>query len=381
MAEKLNKILYPENWGFVREPARPVDLRVLDFDKTYDFNTLWNDIIQINQNTILLIGPPLYNTVNFLQNNCKFTDNSGNLLPWRHQAMDRVDYIIIESATYLDRICLHDRETTHLLPVSYPRNDFLNKKVIVTISKNHPISWLQQWIHYHKTIHNIEGYLIYNNQSTDYTSDELESQLSRHDVTVRIIDYDVPFGTMGGGLWEWQGKSGTTLPWDSDFSQYVMLEHAKWRYLHSAKLAINADTDELLILKNNSLDQIANYCSSSSNSVWLYKGVWIEPVNSVSGQIANELSFNQRHFKNYYHSTFSNQRGIGIKWMLNPAKNLTHQWMLHKTTGPHMMTDEILFGHYMAMNTSWSWTRDIFSGDSNQLTEITELKQNLQKAF
>ena len=140
--------------------------------------------------------------------------------------------------------------------------------------------------------------------STIYTSQDLQTQLARTDAIVKIVDYNVPFGCMGGGDWEWNGKSGTSLPWDSDFSQYIMLEHAKWKWLHAALLAINADTDELLTIHNNvSLDQIATHCQMNTNSVWLYKGVWIEPVDSMSRQEACNIPYADRRFYNYWETT------------------------------------------------------------------------------
>ena len=40
---------------------------------------------------------------------------------------------------------------------------------------------------------------------------------------------------------------------------------------------------------------------------------------------------------------------------------------------------EITFGHFFAMNTSWSYQRDDFLGDYSKLEELTDLKQNLQR--
>lgn len=381
MLEILSKFIYPSEWQITRKPARPLELRVLDFDKTYDYLTVWNDAVQINQNVVLLIGPPLYATADFLQNSCEFFDDNNNKINVQITEMDRVCITAVRTNRFTSYIKIVNIFGSWIIPVHQPSNSFTNKKVIVTISKNHPIEWLIQWIQYHYRVHNIEGLVLYNNQSNIYTCAELENALQNHGMIVKVVDYDVPFGTMGGGLWQWQGRSGTFLPWDSDFAQYVMLEHAKWRYLHGAKLAINADTDELLTLDNISLDQFADYCTHSSNSVWLYKGIWVEPVDSRTGTIANTVPFEQRHFQNYWHTAYSNQRGIGIKWMLNPQKNLNYQWLLHRTAGPHMHTDEITFGHYMAMNTSWSWQRDAFNGDRNNLIELPNLKRNLNQAF
>jgi hypothetical protein len=381
MPELLSRFQYPLEWNMQRQPVRPADLRVLDFDKTFDFETVWNDAIQINPQCVLLVGPPLYQTAAWLQTNCEIYSNFGERLSVQVHELDRACLTIINTSKTIDTLEIRNAAGSWFIPVNLPDTAFNNQKVIVTISKNHPISWLQQWIQYHNRVHNIDGLLLYNNQSTIYTSVELEQALQGHGMTVKVIDYDVPFGTMGGGLWEWQGRKGTFLPWDSDFAQYVMLEHAKWRYLYCAKLAINADTDELLLLDNITLDKFADYCETSSNSVWLYKGTWIEPVDSATGVVANMVEFDNRRFENYWHTAYSNQRGIGVKWMLNPRKNLNYQWMLHRTTGPHMHTDEISFAHYLAMNTSWSWKRDNFVGNRSSLVEMSNLKKNLHTAF
>ena len=378
MVENLSRFTFPIDWGFCRTPARPVDLQVLDFEKLYDYQTLWNDAVQINQQVILLIGPPLYNTATWLKNHCRFEEADGKLIPWIPIEMDRTCVIQLHTDKWTDLIFLNDKQHRHAIKINSPSLDFNNKKVIVTISKNHPISWLQQWIDYHRVVHNLEGLLLYNNQSTIYSSLELEQSLARDDMTIKVVDYNVPFGVMGGGLWEWQGRSGTYLPWDSDFSQYVMLEHAKWRYLHCAKLAINADTDELIYINGASLDNLADYCVDNEDSVWLYNGTWIEPVDSKTGIIANSIPFDQRSFSNYWHTNHSNQRGIGVKWALNPARNLQYQWHLHKTFGPHKSTEFIGFGHYLAMNTSWSWQRDGYQGDTNTLVEFEPIKNNIE---
>lgn len=378
MVERLSRFVYPEEWQTKRTPVRPMDLWVFDFEKNYDWNTLWNDAIRVNNTTVLLIGPPLYQHAEWLTTIHPFYTGSGmKMLDARVQELDRACLTTVTVDNHVDELFLYGNTSRTPIKVNQPCWDFAGKKVIVTISRDHPISWLKQWIDYHRAVHNLDGLLLYNNRSTIYTSEELEAAISRPDMVIKVVDYDVPFGCMGGGDWEWQGKRGDFLPWDSDFAQYVMLEHAKWRYLHCADLAINADTDELLYIKNTTLDGMADYCKTSSNSVWLYKGTWIEPIDSLTGVVASEVSFQGRRFDHYWQTNNSNQRGIGVKWMLNPARNMQYQWHLHKTFGPHMMTDEIGFGHYMAMNTSWSWPRDVYAGDRSTLTEHAEMKRHL----
>ena len=376
---KLPLFKFPQQWGFKRTPRRAKELWVFNFEENYDWDNVWYDAVQVNEKTVLLIGPPLYDTADFLHSTCYFTDWSEKKLKYEVREFDRVCVTIVEVSGLIGNLILVDGKYKYNIKVQPPMLDFKDQKVIVTISKDHPIPWLQQWIDYHKSVHDLDGVLLYNNQSTIYTSQELEEALSRPDMTIKVVDYNVPFGCMGGGVWEWQGKSGTTLPWDSDFSQYIMLEHAKWKFLSNAKLVINADTDELLILRKNTLNEIADFCQTSPMSVWTYKGIWIEPVNSTTGEEAYNVPFNNRLFENYWHTSNNQQRGIGVKWMLNPKANVGYQWHLHRTTGPHSLTEDITFGHFLGLNTSWSWQRDKLLSDKNSLYEQTEMKALLEK--
>jgi hypothetical protein len=377
MPEILSKFSFPTEWGFVREPARPKDLQVLDFDKTYDYHTLWNDAIQIRPDTLLLIGPPLYNAVHWINNSCHFYDELGNKLDWKYSELDRACVTVVSTKTWMQKLIFVTPYNKHEITINYSSSDFNNKTVIITISKNNPISWLKQWIDFHHVVHGVDGILLYNNQSTIYTNDYLESQLYRPDMTIKVVDYNVPYGTLGGGLWSWQGRNGTYLPWDSDFAQYVMLEHAKWRYLHSSKLVISADSDELLTIPNTTLSKISEYCETSTNSVWQYKGIWIEPVDGDTKEIASSIANEDRCFNRYWLTNYSEQRGIGIKWLMNPRRNLEFQWRMHDVTGPHMMTQDISYGHYLAMNTGWSWKRDSYNSDISSLTEYMPIKRDL----
>lgn len=304
MVDYLNKVSLNPNNDLKRIPTRPINLRLYNFEENYDWFTVWNDAVRIDKNTVHLIGPPL-NISPFLEPNnkqgvFKFKEE---ILPYQHVVLDRASTTIVNVSEYAKSIKYQNNILTLDVNISEKSWIFQNKKVIVTITKDHPISWLKQWIDYHKKIHNIDGYLLYNNQSSLYTSEQLELELDRNDITLQIVDYDVPFGAMGGD----------GVPWDSDFSQYVLLEHAKWKYLFSAKLAINCDTDELIYIKNNSLSDFADYCENSSNSAWIYNGTWIEPINCNNNIIADTVPFEDRYFKDYYKTSTDIKRGIGVK--------------------------------------------------------------------
>jgi hypothetical protein len=384
--EKCTKIKYPDYWTIKRNTPRPIELRVLGFNELYDWDTLWYDAVQINPTTILLIGPPLYDTKDYINRHCNFVyypdaqRTKFEKLTHVFHEMDRVCITVINVNSFLQSIELvTDFSRIITIPVNPSQADFMGKKTIVTISKDHPVEWLQQWIDYHFVVHGIDGLLLYNNNSTIYSSTELEQRIARPDITIRVVDWPYPFGVMGGGEWQDGDQAGNYLPWDSDFAQYVMLEHAKYRYLHSAELVINADTDELLYTTKMSLAEICNYSKTSSNSVWTYTGTWIEPVDSRNRTIAKSIDYQHRRFSNYWHTSNYEHRGIGQKWMLIPQRNMNYQWLLHRTTGPHMQTSEIGFGHYLAMNTSWSWERDSYNRSIQELEEFSPVKQHLDR--
>ena len=371
-----SKTVYQSWWPHNhREPIRPKDLRVLNFDQLFDWQNLWYDAVQVNINTILLVGPPLYQTSQFLKNTCFISANDA-IAPYSFHEMDRACVTAVTVSGIVDQLILKSYGHSIPIQVNQQSNMFENQRVIVTISQDHPIEWLKQWIDYHYQVHDITGFLLYNNQSKNYTSDELQNLLDRDDLTIQVVDWPYPFGVMGGGDWTDGDRSGTSLPWDSDYAQYVMLEHAKYRFLYNAKTVINADTDELLLVNN--WDWIENEFENTETCVLSYNGTWIEPID-LSGNSAHTTSIQNRKFSDYVLTENNSHRGISRKWMLKPSKCLQTQWGLHDVQAITNKTDQIGFGHFLAMNTSWSYTRDHYDGNRENLVQMPLLVDHLNR--
>lgn len=381
MLDLMQKFNFPSTLQVKRNPARPLEFQVFDFNKKFDYDTLWNDIVKINPTTVLLIGPPLYDFADYLDKHCYFVTEYDQVLDWKHIVLDRVSVIVITVPESSQNIFLSKESHRWNLSISNQCQDFDNKVTAVTISKDNEITWIKQWIEYHKTVHNLEGLLIYNNQSTLYTSQELLMAIERPDIVIKVVDYDVPYGPQGCGKWEFNGKAGEYLPWDSDFAQYVMMEHAKWKYLTRAKLAISIDFDELLLTGPRTLDQLSEYCQTSDNSVLCYSGTWIEPISTKGHIDAKNIALESRKFSEYYSTTYSTHAGVPVKYMLNPQRNLKYQWLVHHIHGPYAKTNDISYGHFMALNTGWSWSRDTYKYDIKMLQPVHELRQNMEKIW
>lgn len=374
MVDNCTAIKYPTSWNMQREPARPQHLRIdyfggMKFNENFDWHNAWYDVIQVHENAILLIGPPLYDSKNWINTNIGFFDSQNNKLSAQFMELDRVCYTVLTSGFKVDDISMTGMGETQTIPIRQTDHTFDGKKVLMTLQKNNPIAWIKQWIDYHVTNLGIDGYLIYDNASTDYSANVLEQELARPDATIKIVSWPYLYGPQGSDY----------APWDSDYGQHVMLEHAKHRYLHNAALVLNNDIDELIVTKGITLEDIRSYLMQAPAGCLKYKGIWIEPYDYEGHYSASQVAFDHRKFSQYYCTDDSNSIGIGYKWMLIPQRNMNCQWLVHNITGPALESTQLYYGHYLAMNTNWSWKRDEYKGNPLHLKPEPWLKDNLTR--
>ena len=374
MVNNCSTIQYQASWGFIREPARPVHLRIdycegLKFNDHFDWNNAWHDVIQVNDNVVLLVGPPLYDAKEWITANVSFFDPSGNKLPLQFMELDRVCYTALTTGGQINSISMSSHGGVIQIPVNRNTGAFNNRKTMVVMQKNTPIAWMQQWVLYHMKVHGLDGFLIYDNGSTDYTASALEASLQGTTAEITVVDWPYPFGPLGSDH----------APWDSDYGQYIMLEHAKYRYLSGAAIVLNNDTDEFLVTKGITLDQIISHLNNAETGCLRYKGIWIEPYELTNGKSAVDVPVNERDIKNYFCVDPNNHIGIGYKWMVIPSKHLNHQWCLHHVNGPMIESDQLYYAHHLGFNTNWSRQRDVFTGNVSDLKPEPYLLSSLAK--
>jgi len=374
MADKCNIIKYPKIWGFKREPSRPVELRKdyfngMKFNENFDWDNLWYDAVQITNNYIFLVGPCLYNTKDHIIGNCKFTTNDGvDIKILTCIDLERTSITVLELFEPVDTVILQPSNTS--IAVNKYDNTFENHKVIVTLQKDNPISWIREWIAYHKANVSINGVLIYDNASTDYTASELEKELANTGVKVKVVEWNVPYGPQGFDC-------DTYNTFDSDYAQHTMFEHAKRRYLTNAKLVVNADIDELLVIKNGNLDTVFDNLVVENLAGYFYKANWIEPYDLLNKKPAASIAAKNRTYKHYCCVDTSNTIDAGQKWMMIPGRGLSSQWGTHESNAPMRRNDDIYYGHYKPINTAWSRNRDDYNTNLEFLKVDYRLLANL----
>lgn len=377
MTDSCSITKFPREWGFRREPRRPIELRRdyfggMKFNDNFDWDNIWYDAVQIAPQAILLIGPPLYGAANSIASLVQITDPQGNLLNGSFIEMDRACLTVINSTQTVDHIKMLSNTGEVIIKVNQASSEFDNRKTMFTLQKDNPISWIREWMAYHQMNLGVDASLIYDNSSTSYSAESLEEQLRSPGVVVRVVRWDVPYGPQGFDCDYYN-------TWDSDYAQSTMFEHAKRRYLHDAAIAINADIDELLVLRTRTLDQVIADIHVSNLAGYSYKGVWIEPYDLATRKDAHQLPMAERHFYHYHCTDVTQPRALGNKWMLVPGKALDSQWLVHHTGCRMEQTTDIYYGHYLAMNTNWSYTRDEYDRDPSRLSPDQLLERNLSK--
>jgi len=363
MIDTVTAVQFPQSWQLQREPARPPMLRIdycggMRFNDNFDWHNIWYDCVQLNESQTILIGPPIYDAKRWFADNAGFADRHGRALDYQFYDLDRVSYTLVHTKAMDDSLIMISKQADPVhIAVNHNDGFFNGHRVMVTLQKNNPLSWIRQWMHYHWCNHGVDAFLIYDNGSTKYTCQDMLYMLSSDRYKLKIVPWPYPYGPQGSDH----------APWDSDFGQYCMLEHAKYRYLSHAGLVLNHDIDELLVSVGPTLDQIQQQLTTGPHHCVAYKGRWIEPHNPLTNLAACEVPMEERRFADYCCTDANNTRGIGHKWMLVPQHCMTYQWLVHRIAGPHGITEDLFYGHYLAMNTNWSWTRDQFQGKTADL--------------
>lgn len=363
-------IRIPKSWGIKREPRTPIEQRKdiitlgLSYDEQFDWDILFADALKLGNNRTLLIGAPLYE----LKKEIKFSNGNHYFLD-----LDKVTLTLVETDD--DVITLLNEKENIDIKVDSLSSDFDNVGCIMTMQKNEPIHWIEDWIRYYNLEHNVKGFVIYDNNSDDYTVDELREQLSKIDldVIVHVVDWCMPHGP-------------NTPSWDSDFARYVMFEHFKYKYAWCASYAINQDIDELLMIGDGNINDVLKFIEKNNLTSIIYGNRNIEPYNESLNVSAHELEVSNRRFKDYYYySEYNNTNNTKVgkrlidKWLVIPEKGMEFQWRNHDFFGEHRsfrfdVNSGIYFAHFYAMQSKNKNKHPSFYNRNQQLVDMNNLK-------
>ncbi len=348
-----------------RDRPRPPELREPDYDDAFDFFTVFYDCFRsVDGRSIVFVGPPLYNLAESVLPVLEESLGRSWFLRLRHRPLDRVSEVWARSRA--ERIALPGgafvQDTVSVQPNCAEM--FRGTRALVVVSKDNELAWIRDWATFHVRNHGCNAILFYDNDSTRYELSELRALFaSIKGIEVACV---IPWAYKHGV----PGRSDEL--WDSDFSQYGMLAHARRRFLARAAAVLNADIDELVMTHDGS--SIYDLARESRRGYLRYRGVWIENAADVPPE-------RRRHAHFRYRKPGRGDR-VDPKWCVVPARcPFEAQWLIHNVSA--MKADKIRsanvsYRHFRAININWREQRYKPEAPSRDLVVDEELAPWMQ---
>lgn len=332
-----------------RMMPRPPNLRQPDYEDKYDFLTIFYDCFSsIDGAWKIFVGPPLLNleTIVLPALPAAFRCSSSSDVSLRHLvACTQLWLRTVENHAVLPPGRFQQVE----IKVQPNESDlFRGRKVLLTKSKDNDLDWIHDWVHFFAHMHGSDAVLFYDNASTRYDISQLCKRISSVPgiEVVVVVRWPYKFGPVGSE--SFHGPQG--LPWDSNYSQYGILEHARHRFLGLAEAVVNADVDELIISKSHY--SVFEILGCSDTGYLEYPGYWIESATESVSDTRSHFDFEYR---------FAVPELSDPKWTVAPRRCPPDaQWGVHQISGMQadVLSSEVSFRHFRAISTSWKYPRD-----------------------
>lgn len=382
----MNIINIPPEWGVKRVPRTPItpgqEWHNTSYEDLYDWDSLFFDAINIGGNRLLLVGAPLYE----IEKDISFS-YGGKKLQHTFHHFDRCVITIVENIT-TSQIQLDHPKKNITIDIIDASQKFMGRHVITTKQKDEPLEWIEQWVQYYHRVYGVTGFVFYNNNCTQYTVDEMREYLQKvsSEILIEVIDVNLPFGP-------------PSPRWDSDYLQYVILEHFKYMYGWCAKSVINHDVDELLVLPSNiSYDNIINDLTEKGIPGVAYNAIFTDPYSPITKVSSHTLSRENVHFKDHYLWWDNPERNprtpSGGKWFVIPHNCMEYQWRLHGINHPQLISVpkfpmKIYYSHFLAFkshikdksNNLKARNKNVSVANMDELKVDESLKARLELAF
>jgi len=337
LVEAPHPVLLPEASSLRRAPPRPPEKRQGGYEERFDDRTLWYDVLQAGDR-IRLTGPPLLNLGDELGVSAAVLDG-----------VDVTDRLALADghnrgqrswlAAAGSRLRLETAAGTLETEVSPDRAElFADSRVLLTLSLDNDLAWIRDWVRFHVRQLGIDAVLFYDNGSTAYPLAELADAIAGVPGIRTAVVVPWPF-SYGPG-------SGPFDLWDSDFCQYGVLDHSRWRYLRRARLYVNCDIDELIVAP--SPRTLERELAASPKGVVSLPGRWIDNVRD-----AEHAASPPRHaqFTRYD----ARAAPSPSKWAVDPRRLVERALPLVHLVDKvaNAPSERILFRHFRGIYNGW----------------------------
>lgn len=327
-----------------REPRRPRELQGPHFSEQFDYTTLFYDVCGTG-GAIYLSGPPLYETLvgheicwqigaadNWLDVEPSLKDSGKCQHSWISKLPSECDGSLLRvSIDGQDLFAAINRSPSHL---------FAGRRVLLTKSRDNKLEWIRDWVTYHAKCHDVDAVLFYDNNSTLYEASDVLGAIADAGVDVAVVvRWPYKFGPQGGFA-----AGVKNAPWDSDFCEYGILEHARCVFLSEASMVINTDIDELVMPPDGR--SIYQWLEESESGYLFYRGLRIESESLHVDEIP-------RYYNFCYRRPEASTAPGPTKWTIDPRR-ARGQWRTHFVLG-HTNQNPLsdMFRDFRAISTGW----------------------------
>jgi len=316
-----------------------------DFDERYDFHTFCYDTFEQGGSAVQ-VCPPLLNFHAEAQ-----LDGA---------ALASTEAISVQRRRKVDVIGVRGRTVGCSVKVAiggihFERNVaangcqlFAGRRVILTMFKYEPLSWLRQWVEFNIRYHGIEAALIYCNDMPHMQPQDVLDGLAgiRGLEALGVVSFPFPYGPLSG-------------MWRARFCQFGMLEHARLKYLSDAQGVLWGDIDELVLTSDHR--PIFALLDDTDDGYLAFSGKYVSTDKTAEIPVSVEA----RRFQYFRHVDDQANHGHGVagKWAVAPGRTGDTQWLTHfladRASRPH--DNRIAMRHFLNMNVGWNADRPTHS--------------------
>lgn len=330
-----------------RTPPRAVEFREEDYLAKFDSLVFCYDAIRLETRALLLC-PPFYEIKQkLLEIEFRALPGGEELIPRINtfNRLSRVWFDLPDSAIAIEAVGVFGSKIIHLNPAL--TEIFAGMRVGVTISKDNDPLWVRDWAYYHHKTAGMNAVILYDNNTTKYSSDVLVEALKSSGISIlALVAWPYKWGPIGIMMGHRREH------WDSNYGQLGMLEHARWKYLTSSASVLNCDIDELVAPKRSG-DSVFDAVEGNPMGYLSMPGVWIEATRSDA---ASQTTPRHAHF---FKSSVPASETL-TKWACVPAAIPEGiQWGVHQMRNSRghpfrkHISESFGYYHFRGLTTAW----------------------------
>ncbi|MGB0660268.1 MAG: hypothetical protein ACPGNV_08805 [Mangrovicoccus sp.] len=347
-------LLLPKDGPLRRDYTRPAARRSDYYLQTYDAHTVVYDCVYLPvERGYLITAPRFLNLWRPFRQSLEL-DGQPVAKVWRRTWL-RCEQVFIPAREGAEL-------STELAGIRYPlparpsqAARFAGMNVQVAVSKNNHLSWIRDWAQYHQREHGLEGVVVFDNGSTDYSAEDLRATLTEVDGLKAglVISAPFPYGPAD--------KSGR-FDVSPRFFQSAMLNLARRDALSQARAVLSIDIDEMVlpVLGDTVFDAAARH----PLGMITLAGNWAYPSADTEGPAPQSAHIYRA----------DPDRKCNRKWAMAPQGFMARVfgWAVHQVGGilQNLFTTQSRFRfiHCRACSTGWKrgrfkWPKPLVRSD------------------